>query len=394
VKKLIIIFLLFLSIDSYSQWTQVSVPTTSGLNNVFFLDENIGYIVGGGEVNGDPNNTDGVILKTIDGGNTWSSIYTYDGISLNHIFVVGSSIYAYGLNGTSQSLQITSTDNGTSWTQSTPSFSTRKMQFSDGIIYVFDFDNNTTYIKKIENGNTTIIATNIGVFGVNGNEVVYVNQNHDTMYKSIDYGLNFQQLNGYPSEFGSNQSTEAKIKSFNNTIIAHYTYPASTSYSFDNGNTWQNTGADNIWYCEIINSSLLLASSQNILVSQINFGQWQQVYTFSDTLRKIYFFDNNLGFVLGDNGLLYRTENGGLSVNDEFLEKKIKIYPNPVKNSIKIEFTDIKIKKIELIDINGKLIKSFSSNFNELKICNIYKGSYILKIETENGVLNKKILIE
>ena len=48
-KNLIIILILGLSIKSYSQWTQISVPTTSGLNNAFFVDENIGYIVGGGD---------------------------------------------------------------------------------------------------------------------------------------------------------------------------------------------------------------------------------------------------------------------------------------------------------------------------------------------------------
>jgi hypothetical protein len=86
---------------------------------------------------------------------------------------------------------------------------------------------------------------------------------------------------------------------------------------------------------------------------------------------------------------------GTVNIDDnQFISNKIKIYPNPVKDIIKMKFTDINIKKIELIAINGKLIKSYHSNFNELKIYNIIKGTYILKIETEKGVLNKKILAE
>ena len=396
-KKVIILLILSLSINSYSQWLQVSVPTTSGLNNAFFVDDNIGYIVGGGEFNGYPNNTDGIILKTTDGGLNWTTIYNQNGVSLNHIFVIDSNIYVFGRDEMSQPLQITSTDNGENWAQSIPNFNTNTMYFSDNIIYVFDFENNTTKIKKIENGNISTIITDVGVFGVNGNELLYINNQFNTIYKSVDYGINWTALSGYPAGFGSNQSSSSSIKSFGNVIITHYTYPNHIAYSLDNGNTWidnvDNTTTDN---AIIINNSTLYSISLNNTVAYSNnLIDWQQqLDTGSIKLRNIYFYNDNLGFVLGDNGLLYRTENGGLGIDNDSLEKKIKVYPNPVKNLIKIEYNDIVLKKIELFDTSGKLIKVYKSNFNKLKLCNTSKGNYILKIETENGILSKKILIE
>jgi len=398
-KELILILTLIISLNSYSQWTQISVPTTSGLNNAFFVDENIGYIVGGGEFNGYPDpNSDGIILKTTDGGNNWVTIYSQNGISLNYIFVINNNIFVYGRDASGQPLQLISNDNGVNLTQSTPNFNTNSMYFSDNIIYTFDFENNTTKIKKIENGNISTIITNVGLFGVNGNELLYINTQFNTIYKSINYGVNWVALSNYPTGFGSDQSSSSSIKSFGDIIITHYTYPNHITYSTDNGNTWIDN-IDNIATNKaiIINNSTLYSISLNNTVAYTNnLIVWQQqLDTGSIKLRNIYFYNNNLGFVLGDNGLLYKTENGGLSTNNtEILEKKIKVFPNPIKNNIKIEFTDIKIKKIELIGINGKLIKTYKSNFNDLKICTISKGSYILKIETEKGVLNKKILIE
>ena len=52
------------TIDGGTTWTTLSSGTTNDLNSVYFTDANTGYAVG----------DTGTILKTIDGGTTWTAI--------------------------------------------------------------------------------------------------------------------------------------------------------------------------------------------------------------------------------------------------------------------------------------------------------------------------------
>lgn len=72
------------------------------------------------------------------------------------------------------------------------------------------------------------------------------------------------------------------------------------------------------------------------------------------------------------------------------------IAPNPASEFIKITNQEgLKIKNIEISDLNGRIIKS--ENFNnisdvELNLISMDKGVYLLKINSESGIINKKII--
>lgn len=73
----------------------------------------------------------------------------------------------------------------------------------------------------------------------------------------------------------------------------------------------------------------------------------------------------------------------------------IQIYPNPVKNLLRIEnINNIEIGSISLINLNGQIVKQFNSLKNQLDISDISSGLYILKISYKNGELIEKIMIE
>src|SRR5690606_2080549 len=230
----------------------------------------------------------------------------------------------------------------------------------------------------------------IGAYGVNANELVYTNYTYDTIFKSTDYGNTFQPLSGYPAECSQNQSTEAVIKSFGDTVIVHYTYPNATQFSLDDGNSWTHlydgvNGSEGANYCEIVSNSLLMGSFNNELNAQVNFQPWENQAVLTDKIRKIYIYDENLGFVIGDNGMIYKTTNvEGLSTNDVNIEKKkIKIIPNPATDVLIIENTgNINIKSLELFDLSGKKVKDFRINTNQLDISSLSNGTYLLRITT------------
>ena len=80
-----------------------------------------------------------------------------------------------------------------------------------------------------------------------------------------------------------------------------------------------------------------------------------------------------------------------LSTSD-FDFKNIQIYPNPSSDLIFVKSKKNVIKKIELVNLIGQVSKSVISDFKILDVSDLSVGIYIMRIYTENGVLNEKII--
>ena len=66
--------------------------------------------------------------------------------------------------------------------------------------------------------------------------------------------------------------------------------------------------------------------------------------------------------------------------------EEIVFYPNPTKGLISFSKS---IEKIEVVDISGKILLSFS-NVREINIGDLPAGSYLLRLHSnENSVLRK-----
>ena len=81
-----------------------------------------------------------------------------------------------------------------------------------------------------------------------------------------------------------------------------------------------------------------------------------------------------------------------LSIQENLIEASVKLYPNPVINQFKIEvLNDVAINTVEVFDISGKQILEFKAsegyNINELT-----SGVYFIKVKTNQGTINKKIV--
>lgn len=80
-----------------------------------------------------------------------------------------------------------------------------------------------------------------------------------------------------------------------------------------------------------------------------------------------------------------------LGVN-EFLIADLTLFPNPTGNYFEIR-TDLglEVETVELYDISGKILKEFSTT-KSYNISNFNSGIYFLKIKTNKGEVNKKII--
>lgn len=98
------------------------------------------------------------------------------------------------------------------------------------------------------------------------------------------------------------------------------------------------------------------------------------------------FFEYNNVTVSSDCSLLQSSE----VIN----KQRISVYPNPTKDIAFLE-TPEKIKKIEIFDISGRLIKTeLKVVNNKISVSNLPKGNYILKIYIQSFVFNSKLIKE
>ena len=103
--------ILYKTLDGGSNWTQKAIPGVAGSRNfsaVYFTNDNTGFIAGGNMTN----DSIQTILKTTDGGETWTVIRDNLDPMLNDIYFLNPGEgYAVGYGGT----VLHSTDTGTTW---------------------------------------------------------------------------------------------------------------------------------------------------------------------------------------------------------------------------------------------------------------------------------------
>jgi hypothetical protein len=73
---------------------------------------------------------------------------------------------------------------------------------------------------------------------------------------------------------------------------------------------------------------------------------------------------------------------------DDILNSDINIYPNPTDGLINI-MTDLKIEKIELFSVEGKLLKTTMESSMLLNT----KGIYFIKVISEKGNIIKRVVV-
>jgi hypothetical protein len=80
----------------------------------------------------------------------------------------------------------------------------------------------------------------------------------------------------------------------------------------------------------------------------------------------------------------------------------VRIYPNPTNGQLTIENGQLKIENVEIFDVMGREVQSSKFNVQSseflnfksetLNISDLSAGIYFLRIQTENGVITKKII--
>jgi len=83
-------------------------------------------------------------------------------------------------------------------------------------------------------------------------------------------------------------------------------------------------------------------------------------------------------------------------ISDFDFNNEIKIYPNPVKNKLIVQFENFKNFEIKLVNVLGKEIynQKISNEKTEINLSEYSKGIYFLIVDTEEGIFRKKIFVQ
>ena len=73
---------------------------------------------------------------------------------------------------------------------------------------------------------------------------------------------------------------------------------------------------------------------------------------------------------------------------------ELRIYPNPVKDELKIENGELRIEKVEICDLSGKMVNCEWLNGKSVNVSNLPQGIYFVKLETDKGTVTRKFVKE
>ena len=403
-----------------AQWIQQNpnYPDTNILNDIFFIDHYNGWSVGGYDGSWptpSPNESLHTDNSGLDWNNTWWIMMGYPG---QNIFFTDEN---YGWVCGGQEIRHT-TDGGLGleswgWPQNINLSPQQELYliffidslngwaYSKGGVISLDFE----LFKTTDGGNNW--ETQLGGHWMWLNDMYFLNE-------SIGYGAGSGFF--FYTTDGGNTWNSADINMIassldvideNNIWIAGYddNEKGIIKSSIDGGLTWNKKLGDTIQPLNDItfidsNIGWAVGDSGTILHTSDGGNNWEfQESGASADLNSVYFVDENYGWICGDSSIILHTDNGGTVGINEYskTKNKLKIFPNPTNEIATITF---KLEQSELItlsvlNIRGQEVMQISLGEKEkgqidLDCSKFSSGIYFINLQTKSGILTEKLIIE
>ena len=73
--------------------------------------------------------------------------------------------------------------------------------------------------------------------------------------------------------------------------------------------------------------------------------------------------------------------------------ESLKVYPNPTRKQVYLTTTqNLEIEKVTVYNLQGKSLLNFDKDLETLNVEDLSTGIYLMKIETNRGVINKRLI--
>ena len=98
---------------------------------------------------------------------------------------------------------------------------------------------------------------------------------------------------------------------------------------------------------------------------------------------------------LGDGINFDTNDSTNMSLYNATVDRYSNVYPNPASDIVTVQ-SSFKVKEIEIINALGQVVlrKEGNQNIETLEVNSLEKGTYIVRIKTQRGFANKKLVIK
>lgn len=363
--------------------------------------------------------TGSFLMRTNDGGLTWDSINFTGNLSTSIVNKMYFTDINHGFAGGSKNsfqLLMTTTDNGTTWTDITPDPTsqviTNSISFIDPLQgYV---SGSTELYKTFDGGNSwinlpvTFEIASIHFTDMNTGFACGTENNAGVVNKTTDGGLTWNNMLSVSNPFMFVSSMQ-KVEVINsNVVYSSLQYSNNIYRTSDGGNTWDTITIAQIFsiqdYDFIDENEGQVLSTMGEIYRTIDGGlTWTLEYTVAggvygpSVFLTSISFAGTTGYVCGSNGLIkkYTIETTGLSNN---LTDTIKMYPNPVQKGNQISISGMPEScVVEICNVRGQVIlkQQFGSTNEDVVLTisnNFSEGLYTVTM-ISNTSTTKKLLV-
>lgn len=419
-RLFIVSLLCFFTVTNNAQWYPQQSPVSENLVSVSFIDENNGWIVG----------EYGTILHTTNSGDDWeiqfsNREYIFYGVS----FCDTSTGWVVGDFG----IILKTTNSGVDWERvfyDTSSVNRKtKVQCATpstvillGDMFTGDFHQDTRLSKSTDGGiswedisppETENLGGFIMDFGFTTEKIGWAcgfggSPNGYQIHHTTDGGLNWDTKHfNYPTIGRMEKIT------FKDTLECWATDCDTLYYTSDGGEIWNVTSVPNFRNLTdiVILGDIGYASKFGEKIKKTtDYGiNWVEQSTASEnTVLDIEFITKDIGWVVGEHGVIYKTINGGITSVNETKQNinsynLYQNYPNPFNPNTTISYCIPKESFVKLLVFNslGQLVKTLvdveAQYPGEYKINfiaeDLTSGVYYYQLNAENISVTKKFIL-
>jgi photosystem II stability/assembly factor-like uncharacterized protein len=395
-----ILMFLLLSMSAYSQWNPTpSPPVVYRYDDVYFLNPLIGWAVNYATL---PSN--GMVIKTVDGGLSWQTVYGSSGAAFRD---VGFTDSLHGWIGTLESgqnpedtvIMYQTTDGGMSWVpvQNFPGPSQAGIcgmcVINDSTVYACGRYYGPAGFYKTTNNGQSWSYTDLSVYAGGLVDIYFTSPDSGFVVGTSGDWFSDSGIVLFTSD-GGNTWQVKHTSTHNSEICWKISFPsANVGYvsleSFrgtgpqyflkttDGGMTWQdmsftNSGTYDAEGIGFINDSTGWVGGGSFNYKTTDGGLTWSEDSWGSTVNRFRFFSDTLGYAAG--AAIYKFEDGAVTVMDNSsLEKSlVHIFPNPYVSdlSITVQKSNLKNATIILRNILGETIYTKE----EKGISNFYTG--------------------
>ncbi|MEM6346023.1 MAG: YCF48-related protein [Bacteroidota bacterium] len=402
ILSLLFCLLLLASNTLHAQFIIQNSGTQQSLEDVRFYDSQLGIIVG----------DSGTVLRSIDGGNIWTTVPTGINSKLSRVRFFDSQNAL--VIGNEPAVILRSADGGQTWTTITDSSN----QYYDLVI----LDDSIALLSTHE---ALLRTRDLGQTW----QVHYDGPATDRLglmsFIDAQRGFSIRGWAGFSPAFSIQKTTDGggswteipMLSGQNPTILEALIYlndstgfaagwynphlvktkNAGADWSFSSVEDPQNGGQ--IIDMTMLNDTLGFASGwYNSIFKTIDGGaNWfmlDQPFSTSIQYQGLYFLNDQLGWVVGTQGAILKTNTGGgsVSVSDDLEKISFSVFPNPNFGSFQLQLkSNVKLRSLQLFDIEGRLVERFSFVPEIITLKN--SGLYMLVLDTEQGMLTQKVWV-